>query len=183
MSTKSDLSKSTFRIDKMDCPSEENIIHMKLDNIPHIKKMEFDIPNRTLHVYHKDGLDEIKSGIEELNFGSTLVDTKITDGIVDEEDTARQKKILWAVLAINFTFFAVEIIAGILAGSMGLVGDSLDMLASAIFTSNDIIVNLGVMLAGLLVQVTATRYPDLIIGGILFMVVARGAFKILKLSK
>ena len=57
------------------------------------------------------------------------------------------------------------------------------MRASAIFTSNDIIVNLGVILAGVFVNVTATRYPDLVIGGVLFVVVARGAIRILKLSK
>jgi Co/Zn/Cd efflux system component len=57
------------------------------------------------------------------------------------------------------------------------------MQASAIFTSNDIIVNIGVMLAGVLVLYTNTRYPDLVIGAILFLVVARGAFRILKLSK
>lgn len=57
------------------------------------------------------------------------------------------------------------------------------MKASWIFTSNDIIVNLGVIVAGVLVYATNSRYPDLIIGSIVFWVVIRGAIRILKLSK
>ncbi|MDX1957192.1 MAG: cation transporter [Leptospiraceae bacterium] len=57
------------------------------------------------------------------------------------------------------------------------------MQASMIFTSNDVIVNMGVILAGGLVYLTNSKYPDLIIGTIVFIIVAQGAFKILKLSK
>lgn len=57
------------------------------------------------------------------------------------------------------------------------------MKASWIFTSNDIIVNLGVIAAGILVYFTSSRFPDLIIGSIVFMVVIGGAIRILKLSK
>lgn len=57
------------------------------------------------------------------------------------------------------------------------------MEASYIFTSNDIIINFGVILSGVLVYLTATRWPDLIVGSIVFAVVLRGAFRILKLSK
>ena len=57
------------------------------------------------------------------------------------------------------------------------------MQASMIFTSNDIIINIGVIIAGVLVYFTASKYPDLIIGGIIFLIVVRGALRILKLSK
>jgi Co/Zn/Cd efflux system component len=52
-----------------------------------------------------------------------------------------------------------------------------------IFTSNDVIVNLGVILAGVLVYVSQSNVPDLIIGVIVFGIVGRGAYKILNLSK
>jgi Co/Zn/Cd efflux system component len=55
--------------------------------------------------------------------------------------------------------------------------------ASMIFTSNDVIVNIGVILAGIMVYLTNSKYPDLIVGVIVFLIVVRGAFKILKLSK
>lgn len=57
------------------------------------------------------------------------------------------------------------------------------MKASMIFTSNDVIINGGVIIAGLLVLLTNSRYPDLIIGGIVFLIVLRGAFRILKLGR
>ncbi|WP_245964512.1 cation transporter [Rufibacter immobilis] len=55
--------------------------------------------------------------------------------------------------------------------------------ASSIFTSNDIIINIGVIAAALLVYFTESSKPDLIIGAIVFVIVTRGAFRILKLSK
>ena len=57
------------------------------------------------------------------------------------------------------------------------------MQASAIFTSNDIIVNGGVIPAGVLVYFLDSKWPDLVIGGIVFTFVMRGAIRILKLSK
>jgi len=57
------------------------------------------------------------------------------------------------------------------------------MKATMIFTSNDIIINTGVILAGVLVLLTQSKYPDLIIGAIVFLIVVRGAFRILKLGK
>jgi len=57
------------------------------------------------------------------------------------------------------------------------------MQASMIFTSNDVIVNLGVIVVGGLVYWTNSKYPDLIIGTIIFFLVGQGAFRILKLSK
>src|SRR5690606_41249499 len=57
------------------------------------------------------------------------------------------------------------------------------MQASMIFTSNDVIINSGVIVAGLLVNWLASGYPDLIIGAIVFVIVARGAYRILQLAK
>ena len=55
--------------------------------------------------------------------------------------------------------------------------------ASMIFTSNDVIVNLSVIVAGVLVYFTNSKYPDLVIGTIVFLLVAKGALRILKLAK
>jgi Co/Zn/Cd efflux system component len=55
--------------------------------------------------------------------------------------------------------------------------------ATMIFTSNDVIINLGVITAGLLVNWLNSGIPDLIIGAIVFIIVTRGAFKILSLAK
>ncbi|WP_445406691.1 cation transporter [Acinetobacter seifertii] len=56
------------------------------------------------------------------------------------------------------------------------------MKASYIFSANDVIVNLGVIIAGILVAITGSRYPDLIIGLIIVLFVLNGARKILQLK-
>ena len=48
-----------------------------------------------------------------------------------EVESKGQGRVLIALLAINATMFAIEVVAGILAESTGLIADSLDMLADA----------------------------------------------------
>lgn len=264
------MRESIFEISKMDCPSEENLIRMRLDEFSGIRYLEFDIPARQLSVFHDGTVAAIESALQELNLGSQLLSSNHTDDI-PKQDNAQQRSLLWAVLAINFAFFLIEITTGVISGSMGLVADSLDMLAdslvygisllavgssvirkkrtariagylqmglailgflevlrrfivteglpdfstmivisvlalianaiclvllqksrdkqeahmkaSMIFTSNDIIINAGVIIAGLLVNWLNSNKPDLLIGIIVFVLVIQGAFRILKLGK
>jgi len=262
--------KTTFHISKMDCPSEESLIGMKLEGLSTIKSLSFDIENRKLTVFHSEENEEIEKYLKELNLGTKHKETIVVrkDEVIDNASV--QSKLLWTVLIVNFAFFILEITTGFISKSMGLVADSLDMLADAlvyglslwavgstvlhkkkvaklsgyfqlalallglsevirrfisfeevsdfqtmiivsilaliansvclyllqksksneahmkatmIFTSNDIIINTGVILAGILVLVTQSKYPDLIIGAIVFLIVVRGAFRILKLGK
>jgi Co/Zn/Cd efflux system component len=264
------MHKTVFKITKMDCPSEESLIRMKLDGISSIVNLNFDIPNRKLTVFHSGEAELIEKSVIELNLGGKKISTEKTDQ-TDFKENTNQKKLLWAVLGINFAFFIVEMTTGLISKSMGLVADSLDMLAdsfvygislfavggtltrkkriaklagyfqitlallgfvevlrrffgteklpnfstmiivsvfaliangvclyilqkskskeeahmkaSMIFTSNDIIINLGVITAGVLVNWLSSNKPDLIIGTIVFVLVIQGAFRILKLSK
>lgn len=57
------------------------------------------------------------------------------------------------------------------------------MEASWIFSTNDVIANAGVILAGLLVHLTGSAYPDLLIGAIIGLIVLSGAARILRISK
>ncbi len=261
--------RTIFKISKMDCPSEENLIRMKLDEIPGIKKLEFDIPDRKLTVYHENDPGPIESSITGLDLGGEKIFSELSD-IMEFKEENNQKNLLWIVFIINFAFFIIEMFTGIISGSMGLVADSLDMLAdsfvyglsiyavggslikkkkvaktagyfqiilavigfteiirrflgheelpdfktmitisvlalianaicllllqrsksnephmkaSMIFTSNDIIINLGVITAGALVYFLNSGIPDLIIGTLVFVIVIRSALTILKLGK
>ena len=253
----------------MDCPSEENMIRLKLSEFTDVRHLDFDIDNRILQVYHDDNLDSIDDALKELNLGSTLSDSVIsTDYNFDEESD--QSKLLWTVLLINLAFFFIEMTTGLVSKSMGLVADSLDMLADAfvygislfavggtlirkksiakvagyfqitlavigfievirrffgvekmpdfstmiivsilaliangiclyllqkskskeahmqasmIFTSNDVVINLGVITAGVLVNWLDSSKPDLIIGTIVFVIVVQGAIRILNIAK
>jgi Co/Zn/Cd efflux system component len=264
------MQRTIFEVSKMDCPSEENLIRMKLNDISSIKNLDFDIPNRTLTIFHNGQVEQIEQSIFELKLGGKKLSTVQTLQI-DFEENSNQKKLLWSVLIINFAFFIIEMTTGLISKSMGLVADSLDMLAdsfvygislfavggtiikkkriaklagyfqillaiigfgeilrrfigkeqlpdfstmiiisifaliangiclyilqqskskeeahmkaSMIFTSNDVIINLGVITAGLLVNWLHSNKPDLIIGTIVFILVIQGAFRILKLGK
>ena len=57
------------------------------------------------------------------------------------------------------------------------------MQASFIFSSNDVLANLGVILAGALVAWTGAAWPDLLIGTLIGLLVLDGARRILALGK
>lgn len=59
--------------------------------------------------------------------------------------------------------------------------DGAHLKASYIFLANDVIANGGVVLAGALVAITGSRYPDLVIGAVVALVVLNGARRILAL--
>lgn len=263
------MQKTTYNIPGMDCPAEEALIKVRLGDISTIQNMEFNLEKRVLIVFHLGQSGDIDKALSDLDLGSKRIDSIS----VDETETPSQQQqriILITVLAINFSFFVIEIIAGWLSGSMGLSADSLDMLADAfvyglslfavggnlsrkkaianvagyfqlalagigfgevirrfigaditpdyqtmilvsafalaanasslfllqksksrethiqasmIFTSNDVIINAGVIAAGILVNYLNSNIPDLVIGTIVFLVVFRGALRILKLGK
>jgi len=267
------MQKTFSEISKRDCPSEENLIRIKLEPIQGIAKLEFDISNRRLYVFHEGNNEAIDKAILDLNLGGEMLSSEPIQDIIispSEEEDKKQRRLLWTVLIINFVFFGVEIFGGIISKSMGLVADSLDMLAdsfvygisllavgtsvlrkmkvaklagyfqillavigftevlrrffgsgelpdfktmiivsffalianaiclyllqkskskdahmqaSMIFTSNDVVINLGVMLAAGFVFLLNSNLPDLVIGTIVFALVIRGALRILKLGK
>jgi cation diffusion facilitator family transporter len=56
-----------------------------------------------------------------------------------------QSQVLWIVLAINAVMFVVELVSGILADSVSLTGDSLDMLGDSLaYASSLYVINMGV---------------------------------------
>jgi cation transport ATPase len=127
------MRKTTFKISKMDCPSEEQMIRMKLADLTNINSLDFDIPNRQLTVFHTENHDQIFQRLDNLKFDTSLIDSVSADNyIATTDNTDREKKLLWQVLAINFFFFALELTTGFISNSMGLVADSLDMLADSI---------------------------------------------------
>ena len=186
-----------------------------------------------------------------------------------EAKDAAERRVLLALLFINATMFAVELVAGLLADSTGLLADSLDMLADAmvygialyavgrsmsakrhaallsggfqiilalgvaidvlrrvwfgsepvsewmmlvgtvalaanltclallakhrdgevhmraswIFSVNDVLANIGVILSGVLVLYLGSRWPDLIIGALIVVLVLRGGVAIIRESR
>lgn len=266
---------SQFLIPKMDCPSEEQMIRMALDDLEPGVALEFDTPHRKLKVFHDNNLEAIQSRIESLGLGAALEHTQnigsseLSQAIASAEAVnQREAGILKWLLAINAIMFGIEMIVGWYAQSTGLIADSLDMFADAavyglalyavghsarmklraahfsgwlqmilalgalsevvrrfmfgsepvsvlmmsfglvalianslclvlintqkdsgvhmkaswIFSANDVIANLGLIVAGLLVALTGSRYPDLVIGFLIGLIVLNGARRILQLK-
>jgi len=61
--------------------------------------------------------------------------------------------------------------------------EEVHMRSSWTFLSNDVIANLGVVIAGLLVNLLNSRFPDLIIGFMISIVVLRGGISIIRDAK
>lgn len=264
------MTNSTYKISKMDCPSEEQIVRMALGGVEGIGSLHFDLVERTLRVFHTTDEKAIYQKLDSLDLGTTLVGSTEGDPAPDQPDHGAERRTLLTVLIINLSFFFLNLITGFIAGSMGLIADGLDMLAdslvfalalfavggtvarkknvakasgyfqvmlatigivevirrflgfgevpeyklmiiisslalignavsiyilskarreeahmqaSYIFLSNDVVINFGVILAGIFVYFSVSKYPDLIIGSLIFLVVARGALRILKLSR
>ena len=263
------MNQSVFEIPKMDCPAEEQLIRLALADAPAVARLYFDLPGRRLTVLHTGEAAPLAQRLAGLRLGSTLLETTPAATAAPVPAAPREQRMLVAVLGINAFFFVLEMGAGWLARSLGLVADSLDMLADAlvyglalyavgraagtqqrvaraagylqlalaiggfvetgrrflypepsprvgwmlgiaglallgnwatlhllgrarpgqahiqasqIFTSTDIIVNLGVMLAAGLVYLTRSPWPDLLVGLVVFGLVARGARQIFALS-
>lgn len=86
----------------MDCPSEENLIRMKLDGIPSIKNLDFDIPNRKLTVFHSEQVDPIEKSIIELNLGGQKLETEQTPTKLNFQKTLIRKNYFGQFLLLTF---------------------------------------------------------------------------------
>ncbi len=134
-----DMERSDYVIPKMDCPSEERTIRLAFDGASAVRRLEFDLPARRLVVWHEAGrADRVTGRLEPLGYGARLVGT--TDASSEEAALASQgapqgagveARTLWLLLVVNGLMFIVELIAGLVFESSGLLTDSLDMLADA----------------------------------------------------
>lgn len=266
---------STYRVPKMDCPSEERMIRLALESVPQLRSLRFDLTQRQLQAIHDGPAEPITARLTPLGLGAALTGTVPASdadmgGEESELDEASEleARTLKLLLAINGVMFVVELVMGLIAQSTGLLADSLDMFADAavyglalyavgkavqhkvraahmagwlqmalalgaltevgrrfflgsepqsalmmgiaglalvanvsclwliseqrdrgahmqaswIFSSNDVLANVGVIIAGALVAWTHSPYPDLVIGTVIGLVVLNGARRILALK-
>ncbi len=263
------LRRSAFHVAKMDCAGEEALVRTALEGVAGVRRLAFDLAGRSLVVWHAGEPSSVLERLDRLGLGARQVESVDADeaDFGPPAPEGAEARTLWAVLAINATMFVVEVVAGWLAQSAGLLADSLDMLAdagvyglalyavgrparlklraahtsgwlqlalsvgafaevgrravfgsapeppamigvsllalaanvtclllvqrhrhqgahmeaSAIFSANDVLANLGVIAAGALVAWTGSPAPDLVIGAAIAALVLRGAVRILRL--
>lgn len=262
---------TSFRIAKMDCAAEEQLVRMRLEQISGLGVERVDLDERTVTVRHEVDVVAIKEALDTLDLDTTQLGSVLESrGSAPAQGAGNQRRVLTFALLINVGLFVVEFGAGLLARSMGLVADSLDMLADAsvyalslvavggstqrkkglaagsgylqlglaivgllevsrrflvnealpdvttmiivsalalagntatllvlgrakseeahfqaswIFTANDIKVNGLVIASAIIVAITANAAADLLAGAAIFLIVANGARRILKLAR
>lgn len=126
--------RSVFRIPGMDCPSEEQMIRMRLADAP-VAALAFDLAGRRLTVDHDGDPQAILARLLPLGYGAELAESRaLAAGEVQAAapaDDAVEARVLWILLAINAAMFVVELGAGLWARSAGLIADAMDMFADA----------------------------------------------------
>ncbi|VCU72513.1 putative cadmium-transporting ATPase [Pigmentiphaga humi] len=64
-----------FRIEQMDCPTEERLLRKALEGMPGVRSLSFDLIGRTLKVGHDlDDVQPIQAAISALNMSPVLLD-------------------------------------------------------------------------------------------------------------
>ena len=128
---------SSFVISKMDCPAEERMIRLALGNLSQVRGLSFDLPNRQLEVLHDGEAEAVVDKLTTLGLGASLRETTVaapeTSDVFENSQSSANKEsgtLRW-LLVINAVLFAVEMTAGLIAQSTGLIGESLDNFADA----------------------------------------------------
>ena len=128
---------SVYAVPKMDCPSEERMIRLALNGFEEIRALSFDLSNRRLKVVHDGEVEPVTSKLKTLGLGASLQETVAAnpETIKAAEFSAASAKqesgtLRW-LLGINALLFVVEMTAGLIAQSTGLIGESLDNFSDA----------------------------------------------------
>ena len=93
-----DASKVRYRIEKMCCPTEERLIRNRLEPMEGITRLDFNLLERELTVYHRlDGQQAISRALDSLDMGSSLLEADAPATALPPALSARMK----AMLAIS----------------------------------------------------------------------------------
>lgn len=125
------MTRSWFYVAQMDCAAEEQLVRMRLADVPAVGAVAVDLTRRTVVVEHDGDPNRVRLALDSLGLGAAPLAPDDRQELGDSPGEPAQHRALVAALAINAVFFVGELAAGILARSMGLVADSLDMLADA----------------------------------------------------
>jgi len=133
----------------------------------------------SLYVVGKGVLHQVKaarlSGLVEVTLGSGALFEVIRRSVFGSEPES----------SLMLSVGAVALLANVIC--LALIykhkEGGVHMRASWIFSANDVIANLGVILSGVLVAAMGSRLPDLIVGAIISIIVIRAGLRILKVAK
>ncbi|MFY1666223.1 heavy metal translocating P-type ATPase [Pseudomonas sp. Pseu.R1] len=98
---------SSFRIEAMDCPTEQTLIQNKLGKMAGVQKLEFNLINRVLGVWHElPSTDPIRAAIGSLGMQADV----INEGVEAEVSKPTAKKPWWPLALSGVAAVAAEVI-------------------------------------------------------------------------
>lgn len=104
--TSADARLSSFRIEAMDCPTEQTLIQNKLGKLAGVQQLEFNLINRVLGVTHNlPGTEPITAAIKSLGMHAEPLEAG-----VDAPAPAAVKKHWWPLALSGLTALGAEVI-------------------------------------------------------------------------
>lgn len=104
--TSADARLSSFRIEAMDCPTEQTLIQNKLGKLAGVQQLEFNLINRVLGVTHNlPGIEPITEAIKSLGMHAEPLEAG-----VDAPAPAAVKKHWWPLALSGLTALGAEVI-------------------------------------------------------------------------
>jgi cation transport ATPase len=191
------MTTTRLRVGKMDCAAEEQLVRMRLDTVAGIHRVDIDLANRTVAVDHEGTVKEITAALDSLDLDSAELDGHPLTEPVALVDPRREHRARAAVVRrVLVDAEPPDVAAMVVMSLLALAGNVATIVvlhrvrssdahiqASWIFTANDIKVNLLVIVAAAAVAVMDSAFPDLVAGAVIFVIVANGARRILRISR
>ncbi|RMU35095.1 Heavy metal transporting ATPase [Pseudomonas amygdali pv. morsprunorum] len=98
---------SSFRIEAMDCPTEQTLIQNKLGKLAGVQKLEFNLINRLLGVWHDlPSTDPIREAISSLGMQAEPVE----EGAASDQAAPVVKKHWWPLALSGVTALGAEVV-------------------------------------------------------------------------
>ena len=72
--------RTTFRISKLDCPSEEQMVRARLEGMADIQSLTFDITKCQLEIYHHTNrFEDILAALDSLQLDTKLISSEAVE--------------------------------------------------------------------------------------------------------
>ena len=117
---------SIYRIDNMDCPTEEALIRTKLAGLPQIEKLEFNLMQRRLSVWHAGPASSVEEALRSIGMQPVAVANEAGGQPLPSQSSAQKRQFASLLLGL-----AAAVGAEIVAWSTGLE-DSLPVIALSV---------------------------------------------------
>ena len=79
------LFKSSYQVERLDCPSEEQMIRLKMEGLEAILCISVDIQQRRVSVIHRGEVEPVSKALSELGLGSRFESSEKVDTDTTEE--------------------------------------------------------------------------------------------------